>query len=101
MNIRHLNKSDVLVENIQIHEYLTNVPQVGRRDYRIYPPRYAYPYYIPPPPGDHRRNVIGMGRGRGRKDPTNVNPDDVHAVVQMEEAERQFNRGQVTENRER
>ena len=78
MNIRCLNKSDVLVENIQIHEYLTNVPQVGRQDYRIYPPRYADPYYIPPSPGDHRRNVIGMGRGR--RDPMNVNPDDVHAA---------------------
>ena len=53
MNIRCLNKSDVLVENIQIHEYLTNVPQVGRRDYRVYPLQYADPYYVPPPPGDY------------------------------------------------
>ena len=109
MNIRHLNKSDVLVENIQLHEYLTNVPQVGRRDYRAYPPRYADPYYVPPPPGDHQQNGLGMGRGRGRRGLINVDPDDVHAVrrqymtplVQMEEAERQLNRGQVTEDRER
>ena len=31
MNIRRLNKSDVWVENMQIHEYLTEIPQIGKR----------------------------------------------------------------------
>ena len=80
VNIRRLNKSDVLVENMQIHEYLTNVPQVGRRDYRVYPPRYADTFYVPPPPGDHRQYGPGMGRGRGRRGLPNVDPDNVHAA---------------------
>ena len=101
MNIRLLNKSDVLVENMQIHEYLTEVSQIGRREFRVYPP-----YYVLPPPGNCRSN-IGMGRGRGNLMGEDI--EDVHAMrrcyitplVQMEEAERQFNRGQIAENRER
>ena len=54
LNIRCLNKSSISVEDMQIHEYLTNVPQVGRRDYKMYPPRYADLYYVPPLLEDHR-----------------------------------------------
>ena len=94
---------------MQIHEYLTNMPQVGRRDDRVYTPRCADSYCVPPPPGDHRRSILGMRKGRGKRGPANVDPDDVHAVrrwymtplVQMEEAERQFYRGQVAEDRKR
>ena len=43
---------------MQIHEYLTDVPQIGRRDYRVYPHRYADPYYVPPPPGNHRGKLF-------------------------------------------
>ena len=95
INLQHLNKSDVLVENMQIHEYLTDIPQVGRRDYRIYPPRYADPYYIPPPLGDPRQNGSGIEGGRGGRRPANADPDDVCAarrwymmpLAQTEEAE--------------
>ena len=109
MNIRRLNKSNILVENMQIHEYLTDEPQIGRRDYRVYPPRYADPYYVLPPPGNHRGNILGMGRGRGRRGLMGDDSEDVHAMrrchmthlAQMEEAERQFKRRQAAENRER
>ena len=75
----------------------------------MYPPRYADPYYIPPPPGNHRGNILGMGRGRGRRGLIGDDPENVHAMrrhhlaplAQMEEAERQFYRGQAAENRER
>ena len=30
-------KSDAIVEMIQIHAYLEDVPEVGRRDFRRYP----------------------------------------------------------------
>ena len=97
------------MENMQIHEYLTEVPQIARRDFRVYPPRYADPYCVLPPPGSHRSNIPGMGRGRGRGDLMGEDMEDVHAtrrcymtpLVQMEEAKRQFNRAQAAENRER
>ena len=94
---------------MQIHEYLTEVTQIGRRDFRVYPPRYADPYYVPPPPGSHRSNISGMGRRRGRGGLMGEDNEDVCAtrrcymtpLVQMEKAKRQFNRGQAAENRER
>ena len=93
---------------MQIHEYLTEIPQIGRRDFRVYPPRYADPYYVPPSPGSCRSNTPGMGRGRGRGGLMGEDSEDVHAMrrcyitplVKMEEDKRQFSRGQVAENRE-
>ena len=93
---------------MQIHEYLTEVPLIGRRDFRVYPPRYPDPYFVLPPPlSNPKSNTSGMGRGSGSLMGEDV--EDVHAMrrhymtplVQMDEAERQFNRGQAAENRER
>ena len=36
-------KSDSIIEMIQIHAYLEDVPDVGRRDFRRYPPHYGEP----------------------------------------------------------
>ena len=38
VNLAHMAKSDAIVEMIQIHAYLEDVPEVGRRDFRRYPP---------------------------------------------------------------
>ena len=37
VNLAHMAKSDSIVEMIQIHAYLEDVPDVGRRDFRRYP----------------------------------------------------------------
>ena len=34
-------KSDSIIEMIQIHAYLEDVPSVGRRDFRRYHPQYV------------------------------------------------------------
>ena len=39
-------KSDSIVEMIQIHAYLEDVPDVGRRDFRRYHPCYGDPNYV-------------------------------------------------------
>ena len=36
-NLACMAKSDAMVEMIQIHAYLEDVPEVGRRDFRRYP----------------------------------------------------------------
>ena len=36
-NLACMAKSDAIVEMIQIHAYLEDVPEVGRRDFRRYP----------------------------------------------------------------
>ena len=41
VNLARMAKSDSIVEMIQIHAYLKDVPDLGRRDYRRYPPRYG------------------------------------------------------------
>ena len=38
VNLAHMAKSDAIVEMIQIHAYLKDVLEVGRRDFRRYPP---------------------------------------------------------------
>ena len=38
VNLAHMAKSDSIVETIQIHFYLEDVPDVGRIDFRRYPP---------------------------------------------------------------
>ena len=53
-NHRRLAENDALVELIQTTEYLDDVPTLGQRDYRLYPPQYGDPFYR------------GRGRGRGR-----------------------------------
>ena len=53
-NQRILAENDALVELIQTTEYLDDVPTLGQRDYRLYPPHYGDPFYK------------GTGRGRGR-----------------------------------
>ena len=55
-NQRRLAENDALVELIQTTEYLDDVPTLGQRDYRLYPPHYGDPFYR------------GRGRGRGRRD---------------------------------
>ena len=39
-------KSDSIVEMIQVHVYLEDVPDTGRRDFRRYPPHYGDPNYV-------------------------------------------------------
>ena len=53
-NQQWLAENEESVESLQILEYLLDVPGVGRRDFRRYPPHYGDPFY--------RR---GAGRGRG------------------------------------
>ena len=55
-NQRRLAENDAFVELIQTTEYLDDVPTLGQRDYRLYPPRYGDPFYR------------GRGRGRGRRE---------------------------------
>ena len=52
-NQRRLAENDALVELIQTTEYLDDVPTLGHRDYRLYPPHYGDPFY--------------RGRGRGNR----------------------------------
>ena len=52
-NQRRLAENDVLVELIQMTEYLDDVPTWGHRDYQLYPPHYGDPFY--------------RGRGRGNR----------------------------------
>ena len=59
-NQRRLAENDALVELIQTTEYLKDTPTWGRRDYRLYPPRYGDPFY--------RGRGRGRGRGNGRRD---------------------------------
>ena len=44
------------MEMIQVHAYLEDVPDIGRRDFRRYPPHYGDPNYIfrPKNNGDNR-----------------------------------------------
>ena len=46
VNLARMAKSNSIVEMIQIHAYFEDVPDLGRRDYRRYPPRYGDPHYI-------------------------------------------------------
>ena len=46
VNLVHMAKSDSLVEMIQIHSFLEDVPGVGRRDFRRHLPHYGDPNYI-------------------------------------------------------
>ena len=39
-------KSDSIVQMIQIQAYLEDVPEVGRHDFRRYPPHYGDPNYV-------------------------------------------------------
>ena len=49
-------KNDSIVEMIQVHAYLEDVPDIGRRDFRRYPPHYGDPNYMfrPKMNGDNR-----------------------------------------------
>ena len=58
VNLAHMAKSDLIVEMIQIHAYLEDVPDIGRRDFRRYPPHYGDPNYI------FRPEMNGDNRGR-------------------------------------
>ena len=58
VNLARMAKSDSIVEMIQIHAYLEDVPDLGRRDYRRYPPRYGDPHYV------YRPRVNGDNRDR-------------------------------------
>ena len=42
-NQRSLAENDALVELIQTTKYLEDMPTWGKRDYRLYPPRYSEP----------------------------------------------------------
>ena len=56
VNLAHMAKSDSIVEMIQVHAYLEDVPDIGRRDFRRYPPHYGDPNYMfrPKVNGDNR-----------------------------------------------
>ena len=60
VNLARIAKSDSIVEMIQIHAYLKDVPDLGRRDYRQYPPRYGDPQCI------YKPHVNGDNRERDR-----------------------------------
>ena len=60
VNMTRMAKSDSIVEMIQIHAYLEDVPDLGRSDYRRYPPRYGDPHYI------YKPQVNGDTRERER-----------------------------------
>ena len=63
VNLAHMAKSDAIVEMIQIHTYLEDVLEVGRRDFRRYPPQYGDPNYIyRPRPSKEIRNRYCMNR---------------------------------------
>ena len=49
-------KSDSIVEMIQVHVYLEDVPDISKRDFRSYSPHYSDPNYmfIPKVNGDNR-----------------------------------------------
>ena len=71
VNLARMAKSDAIVETIQIHTYLEDVPEVGRRDFRRYPPRYGDPNYIyRPRPGNEIRDRDCMNRVQER--PNNI-----------------------------
>ena len=65
-NQRRLAENDALVELIKTTEYLEDTSTWGKRDYRLYPPRYGDPFYS--------RRGRGRGRGRGRREWLNERP---------------------------
>ena len=56
VNLANMAKSDSIVEMIQVHAYLEDVPDIGRRDFRRYPPYYGDSNYMfrPKVNGDNR-----------------------------------------------
>ena len=46
VNLARMAKSNSIVEMVQIYAYLKDVVDLGRRDYRRYPPCYGDPHYI-------------------------------------------------------
>ena len=57
-NLVRLARNDALVETIQIHAYLEDIPEWGRHDFRRYPARFGDPNYV------YQPRVNGVTRER-------------------------------------
>ena len=57
-NVVRLARNDALVETIQIHAYLEDIPEWGRHDFRRYPARFGDPNYV------YQPRVNGVTRER-------------------------------------
>ena len=100
VNQQQLAENEESVESLQIVEYLQDVPGVGRRDFRRYPPHYGDPLYRrgagrgrgnhpdrrPPPFQDQPPPDPPAGRGRGRMDSPTVYMSRMHTIFKSIEA---------------